>query len=252
MRLLSKFANRYFRAGDIETSVPEHPNEIMRCILTNEILSSLGQVARYRNDVMGHGHLQTGNEKEYKKDFERLSSTYVKVLKSLKKIIGLELRKGNSISKAYRSVVLKIDNDNQLLRLSPLMLWCDNSLSMLWETSAGNYSGEDLSIDSCKYISSVTGEKIGVSGQVVSKEYREFSDKIDSRLFQQILHTQWKPQEIDYSRFEEDYIKRYVSRSNLEEDTLKCLKENPGKIILVTGEPGSGKTSFMISLANKL
>jgi hypothetical protein len=123
---------------------------------------------------------------------------------------------------------------------------------MLWETSAGNYSGEDLSIDSCKYISSVTGEKIGVSGQVVSKEYREFSDKIDSRLFQQILHTQWKPQEIDYSRFEEDYIKRYVSRSNLEEDTLKCLKENPGKIILVTGEPGSGKTSFMISLANKL
>jgi len=252
VRLLSNFAARYFRAGDIETSVPEHLNEIMRCFLRNEIISALGEVARYRNDVMGHGHLQTGKEKEYKKDFERFSSIYVQVLKDLKKFIGLEFIKRPSISKAYHSVILRIDNDNQLLRLSPLMIWNDSSLLMLWETSTGNYNGEELSIDSCKYISTVTGEKIEISGQVVGREYREFSDKIDSRLFQQIVHVQWKPREIDYSKFEEDHIKRYISRSNLEEDTLKCLKENPGKIILITGEPGSGKTSFMISLASKL
>jgi|GEM_PF-3630887 len=223
-----------------DSFVSEFINNLDSIISSN---SDLSDMAEYRNRL-AHGQLMESDEgkEQYDRDLESLTSKYKSILKECDFLRKFSLKRGSLISNSLFSATLV--SAERSFRLSPLMIWKDNPL-LLWRI---NFNRQGTEIISLEYIDSSTAKKVSYADPEIIKELEEFANTIDPSLYREILRNSRKAFKLEYGSFEEERMKKYITRKSLENRILKMLDENH-RITLITGDPGSGKTSVMISLA---
>lgn len=223
-----------------ESFVSEFINNLDSIISSNSDLSAM---VEYRNRL-AHGQLMESDEgkEQYDRDLESLTSKYKSILKECDFLRKFSLKRDSLISNSLFSATLV--SAERSFRLSPLIIWKDNPL-LLWRIDFNRQGTEIISLE---YIDSWTAEKVSYADPEIIRELEKFANTIDPSLYREILRNSRRASKLEYGSFEEERMKKYITRESLENKILKMLDENH-RITLITGDPGSGKTSLMISLA---
>lgn len=223
-----------------DSFVSEFINNLDSIISSN---SDLSDMAEYRN-WLAHGQLMESDEgkEQYDRDLESRTSKYKSILKKCDFLRKFSLKRDSLISNSLFSATLV--SAERSFRLSPLIIWKDNPL-LLWRI---NFNRQGTEIISLEYIDSSTAKKVSYADPEIIRELEKFANAIEPSLYREILRNSRKAYKLEYGSFEEERMKKYITRESLENKILKMLDENH-RITLITGDPGSGKTSLMISLA---